>query len=253
MKVTANIATKPSRLPLLEKMIKSIYGQFDEIRIYMNGFIKPPAFLMQKGIIVKITRNDLTDNGKFYFLESIVVDKHFNKGKQSVGKSLVPHNREIYFTLDDDFEYPNNYVTVMLALLQKHKGCIVTHHGKILSGADKDYYTGHKSYHLLHRVTEERKIDVAGTACVAFDTLHFKPRGLSLCERKLMSDLNFSLMAAEQGVPIIICKHEYGWIEGLDIPKEEETIFKHFIGKPTPIQNLIATKIYNLNHANQTA
>lgn len=234
--VTANIATTQERFWLLERMLKSIYGQFDMIRIYVNapnGFSKPPAFLLREGITLQISREDLTDNGKFYFLDKA-------------------ERREMYFTLDDDFIYPKNYVATMLSLLQKHTGCVVTHHGKLLTSPMAEYYTSHKSFHILHRVGEERKIDVCGTACAAFDTMYFKPEGLSRCERKLMSDLNFSLAAAEKEVPIIICKHEYGWIQSISTPKEHQTIFKTFHKKPTPIQNLLANKIYNLNYANQT-
>lgn len=235
--VTANIATTPDRYWMLEKVIASIHGQFDMIRVYVNspgGLIRPPDFLLQDGITITLTREDLTDNGKFYFLDKI-------------------ERREMYFTLDDDFIYPKNYVSTMLGMLQKHKGCVVTHHGRILTSPNADYYNSHKCFHLLHRNTEEIKIDVCGTACAAFDTGFFKPVGLAQCERKLMSDLNFSLIAAQQKVPIIVCKHDYGWIQAIETPKEHNTIFKTFKGKPTPIQNLIANKIYNENYTTENA
>jgi hypothetical protein len=181
LRVSANIATQPSRREQLKKMLKSIEGQFDVVRIYHNGY-----------------EVDLTDNGKFNHL-----DNWFEEP-------------EIYCMLDDDIEYPPNYREELEKAVETYK-CIVTYHGRILKEPIKSYYKGHQVYDFRGGLDEAVRVDVGGTGVMAFDTRYFHPKGLANSENKRMSDLVFSLEVAKQGKDIVCLPKEHGWFKQIEV------------------------------------
>lgn len=203
MKITANIATHPPRKAALDKMLKSIEGQFDEIRIYDNGILP-----------------NLTDNGKFYFLKDA--------------------EREIYFTLDDDLIYPQDYVEKTVFMIEKYN-CIVTYHGRVLLGKGRPYYKGHKSFRCLNNVDIDTRVDVAGTGVTAFDTDFFKPTDIYKSEYLCMGDLVFSLEAAKQQKSIMLINHRAGWLKQVPV---SESIYA--AQKKNATQGRLADQIYDL-------
>lgn len=229
MKATANIATYQARVDnrSLQKTIDSIYNQFDVIRIYFNGYKKAPPLHDPLNKIQKITGNiDLTDNGKFAGLDT-----------------LLYHER--YFTLDDDIQYPSNYREQTELALDKY-GCIVTYHGRQLQQAGVNYYTAHKCFRCFDTVQGDQVVDVCGTGVTAFDTRYFLPKGLAMHELKKMSDLIFSLEAAKQRKQIGCIGHTVGWIRNID---NKETIFDTESKGKLEHQNRIADEIYLLNQS----
>jgi len=228
MKCTANLATYKARVDngSLEKMLKTIYDQFDVIRIYFNGYSKAPVLPDPDKKIQKITdKIDLTDNGKF------------------VGLDIIMYH-ERYFTLDDDIQYPSNYRVETEKALDKY-GCIVTYHGKVLQGIGLNYYKAHKCFRCFDTVNGDQVVDVCGTGVTAFDTRYFLPHGLALNELKLMSDLIFSLEAAKQHKQIGVIGHTVGWIKNID---NKETIFETESKGKLENQNRIADEIYSLRN-----
>jgi hypothetical protein len=201
MKKTANIATMPSRVNELKKTLESIRGQFDEVRIYLNEFDKVPTFLNE---YTTATGDNLTDNGKFYFL-------------QEAGD-------EYYFSMDDDIIYPSTYAKDMVAEIEKHK-TIVTHHGRLLGEKDVSYYRGHTFHHCANEQPERRRIDVPGTGVTAFDTRYFKPITIFASPDKCMSDIVFGLEAMKKGKRVTVLPHACGYIR--PIPVTESIYNKH--------------------------
>lgn len=218
MKITANIATRPQRYNELKKMLNSIKGQFDEVRIYLNETNEVPEWLHEYTVV---TGENLTDNGKFYFL-------------QFVGK-------EIYCTLDDDIIYPKNYAISLRASINSYNP-IVTHHGRILIAKDVSYYGGHRFFHCANNQTEMCEIDVAGTGVTAFDTSYFKPTTIFNSEYKCMSDILFGLEAAKQNKKIIVLPHSVGWIKPLPVDTSIYATHRH----NESIQISLANKILDI-------
>jgi len=93
MITSANFVTYPGekRLQALEFAVASIRQQVDIVRICWNNYTSiPPGFDFA---LNKIPIEDLTDNGKFYF---------------------VPFaNEDMYLTCDDDILYPEDYDVVI--------------------------------------------------------------------------------------------------------------------------------------------
>ncbi len=180
MKVTANIATQPSREHQLEQMLKSIEGKFDEVRIFHNTKYE-----------------NLTDNGKFYALDQI-------------------KEPEIFCTLDDDILYPPEYRDILERSVN-HYGAIVTFHGRILKEPVRSYYRGHEVFDFRGGLDEPTRVDVGGTGVMAFDTRYFHPKGIAQNPIQRMSDLLFSLEATKQGKDIICLPKEHGWLKQIPV------------------------------------
>lgn len=237
MKVSVNIATYKPRIEngSLERAIDSLIGQVDEVRVYVNELNYLPSNSINKLLILTCQekvltingRDNLTDNGKFFFLDAIT-------------------EPEIYLTCDDDLIYPPDYVKRMVEAIEHYK-CIVSFHGRQLLGTGIDYYTGHKSFHCLHGVIHDEIVDVVGTGVCGFDTRYFHPKGLAFSPDQKMSDLIFSLEAAKQGKQMGVISHAPKWITHID---NKETIHSTESIKGTPRQNKIANEIFELKYAN---
>lgn len=222
MKKTANIASYPSREDCLLKMLESIRGQFDVVRVYWNG--SDTSFLPDWVYCVNNEQDgDLTDLGKFRFLSGFgVLD-------------------EYYFTLDDDLIYPKNYAFEMVQAIQEH-GCIVTHHGRRLIGKGRKYYSEHVLTRCLEKSLRDKVVDVGGTGVMAFNTRYFKPL-IWNDSRMKMSDLVFAELAAIQGKTIKVLAHPekyFGYLNPKNTIHESE---QHNQGRLIEV----ADKIYELN------
>jgi len=198
VKTSANIASYPSREECLNKMLESIRGQFDVVRVYCNGL--DTSHIPDWAYVVNNEQDgDLTDLGKFRFLTGFGV------------------RAEYYFTLDDDLIYPKGYARDMVQAIQEHE-CIVTHHGRKLIGKGRKYYGGHVLTHCLEKSLRDKEIDVAGTGVMAFDTRYYRPY-IWRDQRMRMADLVFSEDAALSGKKIKALAHPEGYFKYLN-PKE---------------------------------
>jgi hypothetical protein len=210
-KVIIGIATKGDRNSL-KQTLRSLNDQTikaDQILIYDN----------------KKNEFNATDNGKFYrFTQPIDEDFYF-------------------FCCDDDIYYPKNYIEQSIKHINEHK-CIITYHGRKLKGLDVDYYRGHKAYAFNATVPNTEIIDVCGTGVTAFDTSYFRPsKDIFFNENKRMSDLLFSLEAAEQNKTIAIIKHNHIWIK--DIANDDDCC--SISERKNTKQIELANEIYKLN------
>ena len=158
--------------------------------------ISPEVWIYNNGV----NSQDLTDNGKFYFLRLM---------KEPV----------YYFSCDDDILYPKDYIEKMIEDIERHQ-CIITHHGRILTGKDKSYYDNHYRFPCLRSNPNRCQIDVAGTGVTAFRTDYFNPIDICFSEYKKMADCVFSLEAAKNNKKIMLTPHDKGWFKDLKVPKE---------------------------------
>lgn len=235
MKVSANLATYKPRIEngSLKRAVESLINQVDVVRVFANECDSQNAYLLELQRVYDIVaivqgERNLTDNGKFYFLDHIT-------------------EPEIYLTCDDDLIYPPDYVERMVEAIERYK-CIVSFHGRQLLGTGIDYYTGHKSFHCLHGVIHDEMVDVVGTGVCGFDTRYFHPKGLAFSPDQKMSDLIFSLEAAKQGKQMGVLSHAPEWIKHIN---NKETIHSTESIKGTPRQNQIANEIFELKYSHQ--
>lgn len=213
MKVIVGMATFKGREKALDKALESLHKQVDKIVLYDNE-VNP----------------DLTDNGKFYALNTIKEPCY-------------------YFTCDDDLLYPPDYVERTIDAIEEHK-CIITHHGRILVNKDVSYYRGHIGFRCLDAIYTTTQLDVAGTGVTAFRTDYFNPKHLAFVEDKKMSDLVFSLEAIKKGKKIMAVPHSAEWIKHLPID-HSKTIHSEMSKKETRLIEL-ANEIYDIKRNKAT-
>lgn len=204
------MATFEGREDSFRKAYDSLRGQVDIIHVYDNS--KMPT--------------NLYDNGKFAYIVDV----------------SMPH---YFFTVDDDLLYPSNYIDTMIEGIEKHKS-IVTHHGRILTGLNKSYYRGHKTFRCLGNNKFEGEIDVAGTGVTGFRTDYFNPTELHKSDNVKMSDIIFSLEAAKQKKKITILPHERGWIKQLRIDHSKSIHGTEKFNEKRQIE--LANEIYKLKY-----
>lgn len=203
MITTANIATfatpngdHPRKKQLLT-MLKSIEGQFNKVRLYYNGVKTRPAWV-PSWVEVEVGE-DLTDIGKFYFVEEGA--------------------KEYYFTLDDDILYPPNYAKDTVAAIQKNE-CIVTYHGRNLIPTATDYYRTNPAFRCLAGEPKNKFLMVPGTGVTAFDTRYFNATNIKNSPVRKASDLVAAIEIAKQGLNILGLKHGLHYFRYLEPPIE---------------------------------
>ena len=191
MKITANMATIPARANIAKKAVRSIIRQVDVVRLYLNNFKEVPEFAK--------------NNPK---IEYIIGEKDLNaSGKHFWG--MNPN--EYYFTIDDDIEYPPNYVKDHLDFLAKFDDrAIISLHGNILPETPFSPMFAHPRYIKYTCMSPLRfnyqtnlggqGVSVRNTNIVKIDVNKFKFFN--------MDDIEVGIQAVEQNIPIIVRRHE---------------------------------------------
>ena len=127
MKKIVGLATYKDRLSSVIKVINNLRKQCDHMYVYVNsGHIN----LDYKNVtILHATDGDLGDIGKFKGLENI--DEHC-----------------YYITVDDDLNYPFDYVNNITEQLDKlgHEK-VISYHGRVLSFPCGNYYKCKKIFY----------------------------------------------------------------------------------------------------------
>jgi hypothetical protein len=209
-------------------MLASIIDQVDEVRICLNEFDAVPDWLIgMDKVMAGMPDRNLTDNGKFLALQQLVEPEYF-------------------FTMDDDLVYPPDYVDKTVERIERY-GCIITYHGRLLLGKDIQYYSGHHFHHCLKAQEGDHYIDVCGTGVTAFRTDYFCPSDIAYHENQRMTDLVFSLEAAQQKKLIGICERPNLWLKPLEV---KDSIFHHFQRNPKETQKKIANEIFEIKYNN---
>lgn len=206
--IVAGLSSIPARIYALKDTIDSLYDQVDVIKVYLNGYGRPPLFLKRDKI--KVFRSSLTgdlgDLGKYHEPEGI------------------------YFSCDDDLIYPPDYVNNTLKYLKKYK-CIVSYHGKIFKSPITKFYVEGKGYHCLHNVDKDVEVHIPGTGVAAFDTKIFKFTSDEFdFQYRNMSDIHIGVMAKHKGVKVMCLKHKEGWIKHsnkVDLTKTIHAKYRH--------------------------
>lgn len=190
MIISANMATIPPRVEIAEKAVASIIDQVDVVRIYLNNFKEVPSFIKNNPKIEYVFKGrDLNASGKHYW-------------------GMNPN--EYYFSIDDDIVYPPTYVRDHLNFLSRFGDrAIVSLHGNILPWRPFSKMWSHSRYIRYTCLSDleynyqtnlgGQGVSVRNTNIVKIDVEKFKFYN--------MDDIEVSIQALEQEIPIIARKH----------------------------------------------
>lgn len=194
---SANLATHAPRLESLRKTVDSLLPQVDVVRIYFNECDPPAWATSNPNIHVHSSPVNLTDNGKFYFLDHT-------------------EPNEIYFTCDDDIIYPQDYVSTTLRWLERCP--IVSYHGKRINTTgnyqNSYYFGGHYVFDYKATTQKSEYVHIPGTGVMAIDLSKYKPTQLiAHAAQRKMSDLVFAVQAAIDNQAILTPAHKSDWFK----------------------------------------
>ena len=198
-RVTASIATIPSRLHTLEKTVASLLPQVDQLNVYLNGFDGIPDCVRHPNVSTATSQGygDRGDAGKFFW---------------------TGRTRGYYFACDDDLVYPPDYVSYLKQRIDDYgKRVIVSLHGALLKEPIESYYRDRESFSCLTPLPEDRFVHVVGTGVCAFHTAHvpIHPDVFSLPN---MADIWLALFARANDIPLVVLQHPHSYVRYQIVP-----------------------------------
>ncbi|MDO6838035.1 glycosyltransferase family A protein [Paraglaciecola chathamensis] len=205
--IAVGIASMPSRIDTLEKVLKKIYNQVDEIYLYLNNFDRIPDFTLKSKI--KIFRSDefgdLRDNGKFFGLQYV-------------------DSKAYYFTLDDDLDYPIGYFSHLVKTIKKYSNAaVVGLHGTTYSAKPRSFFD-RLTYNFERELAFDVPVSVLGTGTVGFyvGTVN---SCLQYFTQTGMADLVFANYLKSIRVPSICVARPKEWLTEYSRADRSDTIY----------------------------
>lgn len=215
--VIVNVCSIPEREKSLERVLRGISRQCDEIYLYLDRYVSVPEFVNKLEVPVKVYRSQdmpgLRDNGKFIRLDEI-------------SKHDVPC---YYFTIDDDIDYPDDYVNAMIKHLQRFDNSVIAGvHGVTLRDKPNGYFSERRMVHSFTRSLEKpRLVNILGTGTVAFHTSIFKNFDLNVFSEPGMVDIFFAKECVIRNIPMLCVPRHDHWLKEIKIDNNI-TLFNEF-------------------------
>lgn len=215
-KYTVGIASMPSRIPTLEKVIQDVLPQVDEIHIFLNNYTTVPAFLYKDKIHIYRSQEhgDQRDNGKFFGLNYVDNDSY-------------------YFTLDDDIRYPQGYFNLLAQKLSDNSNNVaVGVHGVIYAPMPKSFFE-RLTFNFERELAWDTPVSVLGTGTTGFYTGKIKPP-FSHFTATGMADLYFGSYLKQQKIPAVCIRRPQNWLKEYERDDRSDTIYHETKSFSTP-------------------
>lgn len=220
-KYVVGMASMPSRIETLEKVIHSILPQVDEIHIFLNNFSTVPPFLYKDKIHIHRSQEhgDQRDNGKFFGLN-------------------FADNDCYYFTLDDDIYYPRGYFNLLASKLISYSNKVaVGVHGVIYAPKPKSFFD-RITFNFERELLADIPVSVLGTGTTGFYTGEIKPP-FDFFTATGMADLFLGAYLKENGCPAICVARPSEWLHEYHRDDRSDTIYHETKSASTPYDNFL--------------
>lgn len=194
------MATIPQRQSTLPEVLSRLAPQFDELHVYLNGYERKPLIGDLPNVVLHLSDDygDLGAKGKFYGLNFAGVDDY-------------------YFALDDDFLYPDDYVTTLKTAMSRYKDTVaVCVHGSIFGDPLDWYFERVSTFSSRQGLDRDRFVNLAGTGTFACKLSSFPIRLLDVMPRT-MCDLQISIKARKLHVPLVSIKRRKNWLRSIAV------------------------------------
>jgi glycosyltransferase involved in cell wall biosynthesis len=201
--VVASVCSIPQRQATFERMLASLAPQVDELHVYLDRYEHVPDFVRDchPKLTVRLSRDlpGLRDNGKFVPLLDRPDDCYF-------------------FTVDDDIEYPPDYVNALVKKIE-HYGrlAVIGVHGVRIPEQPTGYFSDFRRVHLFIRELEQDKlVNNLGTGTVAFHSGHLAGLDYRAFLHSGMADLYLAAFCKARGVPMVAAARSENWLVQLE-------------------------------------
>ncbi|SEJ48968.1 FkbM family methyltransferase [Demequina mangrovi] len=187
--VRVGMATMPGREKSLAAALASLAPQADEVFVWLNDMAQPPASIPLYDNVRYFTGEDLGDRGKFMFLEGFT---------------------GYYLTCDDDIHYPRHYVDSIVDGIERYgRARVVGWHGSVFKEPFENYYDSgsRRVFAFYSHRPHDTAVHLLGTGATGFhtSTIDFAMSDMPVAN---MADVWFAINAREQGVGLVVLKHE---------------------------------------------
>ena len=206
-RLVAGMATMPTRSHTAPLAIQSLVGQFDKFYLILNGYQQVPSWANIPGVtpILPDNNHDYGAAGKLLGL--------------SLEDSI---DNTIYFCVDDDINYPEDFAHRLATFLKRNKKCIVGVRGSVMLPNFKSWRTDRINYSIKKRLRFKKKVDVIATCGCAFipSQLSFEPEKWPE-KYKNCVDLYFAKLAQSQGLKRWIISRRKRWLHSIEQIQED--------------------------------
>lgn len=145
----------------------------------------------------------------------------------------------IYFSLDDDIKYPNNYISTTVNKINNYNNkAVISYHGGILPKSVTNYS---KQKHLIHfrdYTPNDKLINLCGTGVTAFHASTIR-LSFNIFKEPNRDDIYFSAHCQNNNIPIICGSKNKEWLSILpqygtslwDSEKANSTVSTNLVNK----------------------
>ena len=191
--VFASLATIPSRLDGLQRVVEALLPQVDGLGVYLNEYDRVPSFLDRREIVVERSEDSGVrgDAGKFFWAGT------------RVGYHLV---------CDDDIAYPPDYVDRLVEGIERYgRRAVVGFHGCVLRMPVADYHSSRRLLHFSQALANDAPVHVLGTGVAGYhaSAIDVWPKDFLAPN---MADIWLALLGQHQRVPFVCLRRPKNWL-----------------------------------------
>lgn len=199
--IMVSMATIPERLSTMLEVVSCLHSQCDILNVYLNKYKEVPAALAKFSNVryhLDPSPNNLRDAGKFYWSGEFV---------------------GFHLTVDDDIEYPSNYVKTLVKFVEEHKRrALVGVHGVVIYpqyGTRRNFYDFPKYSTIFgfdREVTRDLPVHILGTGTLAYhtDTIKYSWKDI---QAPYGADDQLAIRAQDLLIPSVIIKRKENWLK----------------------------------------
>jgi len=202
--VHASLAAYPGRLKSLKLAIESLVDQVDTLHVFLNDFMEVPGFLDHEKIYITRSQDfgNLGECGKYYWTDDL--DGY-------------------HFICSDRLTYPVDYVERMKAGIEEYgRKTAIGAGGYSLTEPFLTFQESAAPHVETDRIPADIEVPLLNDLALCYHTSTIRVSRHYFYQPGL-SAFWFSIIALEQGIPLICLKHEAGWLAYLDSPGEKTT------------------------------
>jgi hypothetical protein len=202
--ITASISTIVWREPGLARAVASVLPQVDRLNVFLQGYSSAPACLDDPRVTI-LRDTDAPESAalgasaKFHWLWHDLVDGY-------------------HFTVDDDIEYPPDYVRRCVDKIDEH-GAIVGFHGMIYRRHVSSYFRDRRIWPFNKRCQSDQFVHALGTGTASWHTSTIRLTRADFAEAN-SCDLFLGLAAQRQRVPMLCLARPSGYLKALPLASD---------------------------------
>ena len=202
--ITASMSTIAWREPGLAAAVASVLPQVDRLNVFLQGYAEAPACLDDPRVTI-LRDTDAPESAalgasaKFHWLWHGLVDDGY------------------HFTVDDDIEYPPDYVSRCIGKIEQHgRRAIVGFHGMIYKSKVRDYFTDRRVWTFRHKCNADRFVHTLGTGTASWHTSTLRLTRDDFAQAN-SCDLYLGIACQKQRVPVLCIARKRDYLKALPL------------------------------------